>query len=95
MKEAVAAGDQVLAVRISQFQFRDIRPKAASEITDVDHAGLLLGHTKGTLPSGFIVELEPWRNPLNEESIVSAGKINHSQGCSHGSLFYVPKRKKP
>jgi hypothetical protein len=49
VKEAVAAGDQVLAVRISQFQFRDIRPKAASEITDVDHAGLLLGHTKGYL----------------------------------------------
>ncbi len=47
VKEAVAAGDQVLAVRISQFQFRDIRPEAASEITDVDHAGLLLGHTKG------------------------------------------------
>ncbi|MEW9678706.1 hypothetical protein [Pseudomonas sp. TE50-2] len=49
MKEAAAAGDQVLAGRISQFQFRDIRPKAASEITDVDHANLLLGHTKGDI----------------------------------------------
>ncbi|WP_430310062.1 tyrosine-type recombinase/integrase [Pseudomonas sp. PONIH3] len=49
VKEAVAAGDQVLAGRISQFQFRDIRPKAASEITDVDHASLLLGHTKGDI----------------------------------------------
>ena len=49
MKEAVAAGDKVLAGRISQFQFRDIRPKAASEITDVDHASLLLGHTKGDI----------------------------------------------
>lgn len=49
VKEAVIAGDQVLAGRISQFQFRDIRPKAASEITDVDHASLLLGHTKGDI----------------------------------------------
>ncbi|QHG64302.1 tyrosine-type recombinase/integrase [Pseudomonas putida] len=49
VKEAVAAGDQVLASRISQFQFRDIRPKAASEIVDVDHASLLLGHTKGDI----------------------------------------------
>jgi len=49
VKEAVAAGDHALADRISQFQFRDIRPKAASEITDIDHASLLLGHTKGDI----------------------------------------------
>lgn len=49
MKAAVAAGDQVLASRISQFQFRDIRPQAASEIVDVDQASLLLGHTKGDI----------------------------------------------
>ena len=49
VKEAVSAGDQVLAGKISQFQFRDIRPKAASEIADVDHASLLLGHTKGDI----------------------------------------------
>ncbi|MFJ3151057.1 MULTISPECIES: site-specific integrase [Pseudomonas] len=49
VKEAVAADDQVLASRISQFQFRDIRPKAASKIVDVDHASLLLGHTKGDI----------------------------------------------
>lgn len=34
-----------LAERIKQFQFRDIRPKAASE-TDLAHAQKLLGHTK-------------------------------------------------
>lgn len=49
VKETVAAGDQVLAGRISQFQFRDIRPSAASEIVDVDHASVLLGHTKGDI----------------------------------------------
>ncbi|MCO7518328.1 MULTISPECIES: hypothetical protein [unclassified Pseudomonas] len=49
MREAIAPGDQVLAGRISQFLFRDIRSKTASEITDVDHASLLLDHTKGDI----------------------------------------------
>ena len=49
VKEAAVAGDQMLAGRISQFRFRDIHPKAALEITDVDHASLLLGHTKGDI----------------------------------------------
>lgn len=35
-----------LASRIAQFQFRDIRPKAASEIEDISHASRLLGHSK-------------------------------------------------
>ena len=35
-----------LANRIAQFQFRDIRPKAASEINDLADASLLLGHSK-------------------------------------------------
>lgn len=43
-KKAEAAGDQALAARIRAFQFRDIRPKAASE-TDLNHASKLLGHT--------------------------------------------------
>jgi len=48
-KEADAAGDALLASRIRQFQFRDIRPKAASEIKDIEDASLLLGHTKGDI----------------------------------------------
>ena len=47
--EAVAVGDELLAGRISAFQFRDIRPKAASEIPDIGEASLLLGHTKGDI----------------------------------------------
>ncbi|WP_223431553.1 tyrosine-type recombinase/integrase [Pseudomonas sp. GL-B-26] len=47
--EAIEAGDELLAGRIGDFQFRDIRPKAASEITDVGEASLLLGHTKGDI----------------------------------------------
>jgi integrase len=47
--EAIETGDTQLAERISSFQFRDIRPKAASEITDIGEASLLLGHTKGDI----------------------------------------------
>lgn len=42
---ALANQDQALAEKIMQFQFRDIRPKAASEIGDLQHASRLLGHT--------------------------------------------------
>lgn len=38
-------GDTTLAGSIRQFQFRDIRPKAASEIADLGDASRLLGHT--------------------------------------------------
>lgn len=43
-KAATEAGSLDLAARIKAFQFRDIRPKAASE-TDLAHASKLLGHT--------------------------------------------------
>ncbi|MDR1228819.1 MAG: tyrosine-type recombinase/integrase [Azoarcus sp.] len=46
--EAERAGDHALAARISEFQFRDIRPKAASD-TDLAHASALLGHTGTTI----------------------------------------------
>ena len=38
-----------LADRIEQFQFRDIRPKAASEIEDIGAASRLLGHSSEQL----------------------------------------------
>ena len=37
-------GDSPLAMLIRQFQFKDIRPKAASEI-ELSHASRLLGHS--------------------------------------------------
>ncbi|QHD01011.1 integrase [Pseudomonas sp. S04] len=43
--KAAAEGDATLAAAIRQFQFRDIRPKAASEIDDISHASRLLGHS--------------------------------------------------
>lgn len=43
---AVDAGDHKFANELSNFQFRDIRPEAASEIIDLGDASLLLGHSK-------------------------------------------------
>ncbi|MCY1416508.1 Phage integrase family protein [compost metagenome] len=45
-RKANNEGDLALAEKIQQFQFRDIRPKAASEIEDIGHASRLLGHSK-------------------------------------------------
>lgn len=42
----IEQGDPMLAAKIGGFQFRDIRPKAASEIVDIGDASLLLGHSK-------------------------------------------------
>lgn len=44
--KAKASGHEDEAKRIMQFQFRDIRPKAASEIADISEASALLGHSK-------------------------------------------------
>ncbi len=43
---AIEQGDPMFAAKIGGFQFRDIRPKAASEIADIGDASLLLGHSK-------------------------------------------------
>jgi len=44
--QSILNGDHELATLIRGFQFRDIRPKAASEIEDISHASRLLGHSK-------------------------------------------------
>lgn len=46
--KASTEGDSALASSIRQFQFRDIRPKAASEI-ELAHASRLLGHSTGEI----------------------------------------------
>ncbi len=43
--QAAGEGDGALAVTIRKFQFRDIRPKAGSEIEDIADASRLLGHS--------------------------------------------------
>ncbi|MDZ5741025.1 SOS response-associated peptidase family protein [Pseudomonas asiatica] len=45
-RKLTADGNTDLATKVRQFQFRDIRPKAASEIEDINHASRLLGHSK-------------------------------------------------
>lgn len=45
INRAVVEMDDTLGAQIRNFQFRDIRPKAASEIIDLTHASRLLGHT--------------------------------------------------
>ncbi|MEA5670529.1 integrase [Pseudomonas sp. MH2] len=45
-RKLTADGNTDLAIKVRQFQFRDIRPKAASEIEDISHASRLLGHSK-------------------------------------------------
>lgn len=42
---ALESHDRTLAQSIRNFQFRDIRPKAASEIDDLGDASRLLGHS--------------------------------------------------
>lgn len=42
----IEASDEQLAKRIGEFQFRDIRPKAVTEINNVKEASRLLGHTE-------------------------------------------------
>lgn len=46
VKAAEDTGKKDLAKRIKQFQFRDIRAKSASEISDTKAASELLGHTE-------------------------------------------------
>lgn len=45
-EKALDQGDPMLAANIGRFQFRDIRPKAASEVIDIGDASLLLEHSK-------------------------------------------------
>ena len=45
-KNAENARNLELSTRVRAFQFRDIRPKAASEISDISAASRLLGHSE-------------------------------------------------
>ena len=64
---AVAAdqrGDKALAEAIRAFQFRDIRPKAASEIENLAHASDLLGHTTEGMTKRVYVRVGKAVNPV-------------------------------
>lgn len=61
--EAIEQGDQGLAKKIAGFQFRDIRPKVASEILDLDDASRLLGHSKQETTKKIYVRVGAIANP--------------------------------
>lgn len=46
MKSALSNNDQELSDKVKQFQFRDTRSKAASDMNDINAASRLLGHSK-------------------------------------------------
>lgn len=60
---AMMENDSLLASKIAAFQFRDIRPKAASEIEDIGEASLLLGHTKGDITQRVYRRIGATANP--------------------------------
>ncbi|MBV4500542.1 MULTISPECIES: hypothetical protein [Pseudomonas] len=70
-----------MADRISQSQYRDIRPKAAFEIAYVDHASLLLDHTKGDIAERVY------------RRVRALAKPNHPQWCPT-ERFCLPKNAK-
>ena len=61
--ELTAEGQIELAARIKQFQFRDIRPKAASEIGNVLAASKLLGHTEQEITKKVYIHVGESVNP--------------------------------
>lgn len=61
--ELTAEGQIELAARIKQFKFRDIRPKAASEIGNVLEASKLLGHTEQEITKKVYIRVGESVNP--------------------------------
>jgi integrase len=54
---------EAFAARIRSFQFRDIRPKAASDIQDLSAASALLGHTEQEITRKVYIRKGPDVNP--------------------------------
>jgi integrase len=54
---------EAFAARIRAFQFRDIRPKAASDIQDLSAASALLGHTEQEITRKVYIRKGPDVNP--------------------------------
>lgn len=95
VKATLAAGEQALASRIRQFQFYDIRHKAASGIADVGQASLLLGHTEGDITERVYRRVGHWQNRPNKESTEALPKQIIPKGVPTGRFSSPQKRKKP
>lgn len=65
VNEALANNDEELANRIKEFQFKDLRPKAASDMNDITLASKLLGHTKEAITRKVYIRIGQEVEPLN------------------------------
>lgn len=60
---AIQEKDSVLTDKIAAFQFRDIHPKAASEIKSIGEASLLPGQTEGDITQRAYRRIGATANP--------------------------------
>lgn len=65
--EALANNAEELAKRIKEFQFKDLRPKAASDMNNIELASKLLGHTKEEIIMKVYVRVGQKVEPLNRD----------------------------
>lgn len=70
---AAVAGDIQLAERITRFQIRDSRPKAASEIEDIAQAQKLLGHSKEKITRDVYRRVEERVKPTRQRLSFGTG----------------------
>ncbi len=59
--------DEELAKRIKEFQFKDLRPKAASDMNNIELASKLLGHTKEEITRKVYIRIGQEVEPLNRD----------------------------
>lgn len=64
INEALSNKDQDLAERVKQFQFRDTRSKAASDMNDISAASKLLGHSKEKITRDVYTRISQEVDPL-------------------------------
>ena len=65
LNEALEKNDTYLADKIQDFQFKDVRPKAASDINDLSAASMLLGHTREQITKMVYIRKGQEVTPLN------------------------------
>lgn len=65
--EALTNNDEELAKRIKEFQFKDLRPKAASDMNNIELASKLLGHTKEEITRKVYIRIGQEVEPLNRD----------------------------
>lgn len=67
INEALSNKDQELADKVKQFQFRDTRSKAASDMNDISAASKLLGHSKEQITKSVYIRKGQEVDPLERQ----------------------------